>query len=106
MLYLLVTDKPTDLMYELTGYNTVRLSWTAPANNTPPVASYEVFFKRSGSNSIESWANTTSTTVVLANIDLWSVCEFFVVAYSDAENTLPSTPSDKQAFELGELEES
>ena len=101
---MLVTDKPTDLTAKWTGYNTVKLSWTAPAKNTPPVASYEVFFKQSGSDSVQSGANTTYTNVVLMGIELWSVCELFVVAYSDVENALPSAPSSKQGFELGELE--
>ena len=48
--FLTVTDTPTGFKSVRTGEYTVKLSWTTPASNTPPVAGYEMFYAESGSN--------------------------------------------------------
>ena len=70
----------------------MQLSWSAPASNTPPVAGYEVFYAESGSDS-ESGGNTTSTTISVTLSTIGVTYNFFVVAFSDAGNTLPSARS-------------
>ena len=98
-----VTDTPSNVTATRTGYSTVELSWTAPTNNTPPVAGYEVFLAVNGSQSTMSMANTTATNVTISEgLTLGSTYGFFVVAYSDALNALPSARSETQMVELSE----
>ena len=89
-----VTDTPTDVKGVRTGEYTVQVSWAAPASNTPSVAGYEVFYAESGSDVIQSAGTTTSTTIRVTVPTLGAVYDFFVVAFSDAENALPSSPSN------------
>ena len=101
-LFATVTGTPTGLNAVRTGSNTVQLSWTAPANNTPPVVGYEVFFAVSGSNSTQSGGTTTNTTitVILPIPDV--IYDFFVVAYSDVANALPSARSNNSTIDMSE----
>ena len=103
-LHTTVTGAPTDLNAVFTACTAVQLSWSAPANNTPPVTGYEVFYVVSGSNSTESGGTTTSTDIMigLPFLDVTSY-DLFVVAYSDAVSTLPSAHSTNITLDLGEL---
>ena len=85
---------PTNVSSIWTGLYTVQLSWSAPVNNTPTIAGYEVFFAESGSNITESGGNTTTTTISLTLPTLNETYDLFVVAYSDEDNTLPSARSN------------
>ena len=84
--------------------NTVQLSWSAPDSNTPPVAGYEVFYAVSGNNNTTSGGNTTvnTTTINVTLSTLGLTYEFFVVAFSDEENSLPSAHSNVTTIELSE----
>ena len=103
-LHLTVTDTPTALKAVTTACKTVQLSWSAPVNNTPPVAGYEVFFTISGSDKTQSGGITTSTTIalVLPLLDV-TTYDLFVVAYSDAANALPSVCSNNITVDMGKL---
>ena len=70
----------------------MQLYWTTPASNSPPVASYEVFYAASGSDNAESGGTTpdTNISITLSTLDV-TYYSIFVVAFSDAPNTLPST---------------
>ena len=84
--------------------NTVQLSWSAPASSTPPVAGYEVFYTESGSDNTQSGGNTTdNTTINVTMPTLGLTYEFFVVAFSDGPNSLPSKRSDVITIELSEF---
>ena len=102
-----MTDRPTNLKSELNGEYTVQLSWSAPASNTPPVAGYEVFYAVSGSDITQSGGTTTTDTttinVTLTLANLRSNYNFFVVAFSDADNALPSAHSSNSTIDLSEL---
>ena len=98
-----MTGTPTDLVSMRSGYDTVQLSWTAPASNTPPVAGYEVFYAVSGSDIAQSGGTTNETTITVTLPTLGVMYDFFVVAFSDAPNSLPSARSDVATIELIEL---
>ena len=89
-----------------TGKYTVQLSWSPPVSNTPSVAGYEVFYAVSGSNSTQSGGTTTTdiTTISLTLTNLSGIYDLFVVAYSDADNALPSARSNNATVNLSELE--
>ena len=96
-----VTNPPTVVTAMRTKYNAVALSWTAPASNMPPVAGYEAFYSLSG-DAITQSETTKTTDATLTELMLGNTYNFFVVAYSDAENSLPSARSDNQTVEMGE----
>ena len=104
-MFLTVTDTPTNVMGMRTGEYTVQLSWSAPASNIPPVAGYEVFYAVSGSNSALSGGTTTTNTttinVTLPTMD--ATYDLFVVAFSDADNALPSAHSSNIIIDLREF---
>ena len=105
MVLLTVTDKPTNVRSELTGEYAVKLSWSAPASNIPPVTGYEVFYAASGNSSTQSGGTTTAntTTINVTLPRLSSVYDFFVVAFSDADNALPSARSSNITVDLKQL---
>ena len=100
-----MTDTPTNVMSVRTGLYTVQLSWSAPASNTPPIAGYEVFYAESGSSFTQSGGTTTSTstTVNMTLPTVGATYDFFVVAFSDEPNTLPSAHSSITSIELCEF---
>ena len=89
-----MTDTPTNINSVRTGEYTVQLSWSAPVNHAPPIAGYEVFYTVPGSGGTKSAGTTTSTTITVAVPTLGDTYDFFVVAFSDADNTLPSAWSN------------
>ena len=102
-MFLTVTGTPINVMGEQTGEYTVQLSWSAPASNTPPVSGYDVFYAVSGSDVTQSGGTTitpgtTTLSVTLPNPN--GIYDFFVVAFSDTDNTLPSAPSNKSTIYL------
>ena len=96
-----VTGTPTNVNIVRTGLYTVQLSWSAPASNTPSVAGYEVFYAASGSNVAQSGVTTVDTTISVALPTLGVMYDFFVVAFSNAGNSLPSALSDINTIDLG-----
>ena len=88
-----VTDTPTNMRGVRTGEYTVQLSWSAPASNTSPVTLYEAFYAELNSDVIKSGGTTPSTTICVTIPTLHVIYNFFVVAFSDAENTLSSERS-------------
>ena len=90
-----MTGTPTNVKIVRTGDNTVQLSWSTPASNTPPVAGYEVFYAETGSDATKSGGTTTSpsTTISVTLPKLGVTYHLFVVAFSDANNALPSARS-------------
>ena len=101
--FLLVAVTPSDFNAKRIGYSVLELSWTAPANSTPPIAGYEVFLAVNGSPNSTSVINTTETsTTVSEGLFLGNMYIFFVVAYSDAINALPSAHSETQMVEISE----
>ena len=98
-----VTGTPNGLTAVRSACKLVQLSWSAPASNTPPVAGYEVFYAESGSGSIESAGTTTNTIVTVVVPKLEVMYDFFVVAYSDAPNALPSARSNNSTIDMGEF---
>ena len=103
-LFVPVTGTPTGLSATRTGYNTVQLSWNAPASNAPPVAGYEVFYAVSGSKSTQSGGNTTNTTITTTLTVVDVTYDLFVVAYSNAANTLPSAHSNNSTLDMSEFD--
>ena len=97
-----VTGTPTGFSATRTG-NAVQLSWTAPANSIPPVAGYEVFYAVFGNDSTQSGGPTTNTTIALTLPKLDVMYDFFVVAYSDVANALPSAHSSNSIIHLSEF---
>ena len=98
-----VTDTTSNFTATRTGYSTVELSWMAPANNTPPVAGYEVFLAINGSQTTMSMANTTATNATISEgLTLGNTYSFFVVGYSDALNALPSARSEARMVKISE----
>ena len=91
-----MTDTPTDVISVRTGDYAITLSWSAPASNTPPVAGYEVFYSVSGSDVTQSGGTTTiaTTTLNVTLPNLSGIYDIFVVAFSDADNALPSARSN------------
>ena len=103
LLFLSVAGTPSDFTVTRIGYNVLELSWTAPANSTSPIAGYEVFLAVSGSQNSTSVTNTNETsTTVSEGLSLGNMYIFFVVAYSEAMNTLPSSRSETQMVEISE----
>ena len=101
---LTVTDTPTNVQSDLTGDYTIQVSWFAPATNTPSVAGYEVFYAVSGSEVTQSGGTTaTSTTTINVTLpNLSGIYDYFVVAFSDAGNALPSARSNNSTIVLTE----
>ena len=102
---LTVTGIPTNVKSERTGEYTVQLSWSAPASNTPSIAGYEVFYALSGSDVTQSGGTTTTntTTINVTFTKLSDIYNFFVVAFSDADNALPSERSSNSTIVLTEM---
>ena len=101
-----MTDRPTNVESGITGEHTVQVSWSAPASNIPPVVGYEVFYAVSGSDVAQSGGTTadiTSISVTLPSIS--GIYNFFVVAFSDAGNALPSAHSSNSTIYLSEFEQ-
>ena len=100
-----MTDTPTNVQSVVTEDNTVQLTWSSPASNTPPVAGYEVFYAVSGSDVTQSGGNTDTSTTTISVIlpsqsDIY-LYDFFVVAFSDADkNALPSAHSENSTVYL------
>ena len=88
-----MTGTPTNVTSVRIGQYTVQLSWSAPASNTPPVAGYEVFYAVSGSGVAQSGGVTTDTTISVTLPTMCTVYDFFVVAFSNTANALPSARS-------------
>ena len=83
-----------------TGEYTVHLSWSAPDSNIPSIAGYEVFYAESGSNVTQSGGTTINTTISVTLPTLGVMYDFFVVAFSDAANSLPSARSNTDTIDL------
>ena len=96
-------DTPSNVEIERAGPYTVQLSWSPPASNTTPVAGYEVFYAESGSEVTQSGGNTISTTTSVTLPTLGVIYDFFVVAFSDADNVLPSVRSNNSTIDLSEF---
>ena len=102
-----VTGAPTSLSVIRTGCNRVEISWTPPIHNTPPIAGYAVFYILAGSNTRQNAGsvNGSTTTFVLSSLfEQGSTYEFFVVAYSDENNTLPSARSNYVTANFSEFD--
>ena len=104
-MFLTVTNTPTNVTSYLTGDYKLQLSWSAPASNTPSIVGYEVFYAASGSDVTQSGGITNSSTTAI-NVTLPNpsgIYDFFVVAFSDADNALPSARSSNSTVVLTEL---
>ena len=100
----IVVDVPFGLSAMRNGdSNTVQLSWSAPASNTPQVAGYEVFFGESGSDNTQSGGTSTGTTINVTPPSLNATYDFFVVAFSDAPYSLPSARSQAITIDPSEF---
>ena len=100
---LTVTGTPTKVNSEMTGEYMVQLSWTAPASSTPPIAGYEVFYAVLGSDVTQSGGVTTNTAISVTLPNLSGIYNFFVVAFSDAANALPSARSSNTTIYLSKF---
>ena len=94
-----MTGTPTNVNIMRTEQYTVQLSWSAPASNTPPVAGYEVFYAMSGSNVTQNGGTTTDTTISVTLPTMCTVYDFFVVAFSNTANALPSARSSNATID-------
>ena len=101
MAFLLVTGTPVDFTATRTGLQTAFTSWTAPANNNPPVEGYEVFYE-SESGVRTSGGNTTATQLNLTLTSLEPNVSYtaFVVAFGV---DLPSSHSNNAIIPAGEI---
>ena len=83
----------------------MQLSWSAPASSTPSVAGYGVFYAESGSDATKSGGTTTAgTTTISVTLDTLGVTyDLFVVAFSNADNALPSARGSNATIKLGEF---
>ena len=106
IMFLTVTGTPTNIMSVRPGDYTVKLSWSSPASNTPSVAGYEVFYAVSGSDVTHSGGITTfdTTTISVTLPNQNAMYDFFVVAFSNADNALPSARSSNTTINLSEFE--
>ena len=89
-----MTDTPTDVKSVWTAECTVQLSWSASASNTPNIAGYEVFYAEYDNNVTHSAGTTNDTTISITTVAPDVLYDFFVVAFSDADNALPSARSN------------
>ena len=89
-----MTDTPTDVKSVWTGECTRQLSWSAPASSKPLIAGYEVFYAESCSDVTQSAGTTTSTTISISTLAPDVAYDFFVVAFSEADNALSSARSN------------
>ena len=100
-----MTGTPTNITSVRTGDYTLEVSWSTPASNTPAVAGYEVFYAVSGSAVTQSGGTTTTGTttinVTLPKLDV--MYDIFVVAFSDADNALPSASSNNSTVVVTEM---
>ena len=62
-----------------------------------------MFYTVPGSDSTQSGGTTTTTTINVVVPVLGVLYDFFVVAYSDAANTLPSEPSNNSTTGIGQF---
>ena len=102
-----MTGTPTNVTFVKTGNYTVQLFWSSPDKNTPPVAGYEVFYAQSGNNDTKSGGTTNDATTTTINVTLPTLevmYNLFVVAFSDADNALPSAHSSNTTINLSEFE--
>ena len=100
-----MTGTPTNVKNVRTGYYTIELSWSASASNTPSIAGYEVFYAVSGSDVTQSGGTTTTntTTISVTLPKLSAMYDLFVVAFSDADNALPSAHSNNSTVLVTEM---
>ena len=96
-----MTDTPTNVESVRTGAYTVQLSWSAPASNTPPIVGYEVFYTMSGSDITQSVGTTTNTAISVTIPTRGVIYHFFVVAFSNSNNALPSAWSEISSIDMG-----
>ena len=104
VIFLTVTSVPMNVKSEMTGEYTVQLSWSAPASNTPSVAGYEVFYAVSGSNSTQNGGTTNTDTTTITMTLPSGIYDFFVVAFSDVDNALPSAHSGRSTIYLSKFD--
>ena len=100
-----VTGAPTSLSVVRTGCDRVEIFWAPPAHNVPPIAGYTVFYALAGSNTSQNGGNVngSSTTLVLSSLfQQGSTYEFYVVAYSNETNSLPSGRSNNSTVNFSE----
>ena len=101
-----MTGTPTNVSYMRIDNYTVQLTWCAPASNMPPVAGYEVFYEESGSTGTESGGTTNDATTTTIDVTLpnqTGIYNLFVVAFSAADNALPSAHSINITIDLSEF---
>ena len=101
MSLLLVTDTPTNFTITRTGLLMANASWTAPANNTPPVEGYEVFYEsESGVRTSGGNTNVSQLSLSLSSLELDVNYTAFVVAFG---GDLPSAHSNTAQLPAGKM---
>ena len=83
-----VLGTPTGVTASRTGYNSIRVTWTAPSTGTPP-AGYEVFYQSTGSSA----GNTSDTELTLTNLAVGSYSMYVVGFGAEGDPVLPSARS-------------
>ena len=92
-LLIVVARKPINVTAKCLCSSDVLVTWSSPVDNDPLIAGYEVFYDI-GNGSRQSVGVTNDTFLMISGLCSARNYSFFVVSYSNEENTLPSEWSD------------
>ena len=93
-----VVGTPTNVTANRTGYDSAKVSWTAPSTGPQP-AGYEVFYYEN--ENATSVRNTSSTELTLTGLTLGTYYIFVVGYGAEGDPVLPSFSSQKITIMIG-----
>ena len=88
-LLIIVDRKPVNVKAKWICFSDVLITWCPPVDNDPLIAGYEVFYDI-GNGSRYSGGMTNDTFLIISGLCSAQNYSFFVVSYSNEEDTLPS----------------
>ena len=88
-------NPPLNVTATRVSFNSVNVTWTAPAVDASSVLGYEVFYQLASSNSgyMRQTVNANSETLQIDNLAPERTYSIFVVAFGGS-NTIPSERSN------------
>ena len=92
-LLIIVTRKPVNVTAKWISLSDVLVTWSPPVDNDPLIAGYEVFYDI-GNGTRFSGGMTNDTFLNISGLCSAQNYSFFVISYSNEEDTLPSELSD------------
>ena len=99
---IIVTRKPVNITAKWISPSDVLVTWSPPVDNDPLIAGYEVFYDI-GNGSRYSGGMTNDTFMMISVLCSAQNYSFFVISYSNEEDTLPSEWSDIITLISGKL---